>query len=486
MDFVGIGSGKSLLEGLEINENVGGWGPIAGQPLNAFDEVPYAHFDKKERCGRPADFSHMPSYYSQRMNYRDYRSRGGDGNAEFTYKHDAAEDSTFQLVDTSKPVGGGRGGGRGGRKPWDRNGQGGRAMPDRGGRVFQGASGRAGSGGRGNQGPQVTYGGRGGRGGRFGIQGPGSGRGGRGGPGGRGGFRRDRKLDRLSSVAVGSDWTQIEEFDLQQLLKLQANPPQTEDLAWCGHLDQYDEAYDKVSVRTARPLKRVDNRVFYAVTTAEDPVLERFAVEEVGNVFATDSILSHLMAAPRSLYSWDIVIQKTEGVIYLDKRENSIFDYLTVSETAHDPPTASEDMDEINFPDKLSLEATMINQNFSQQVLVEPSESTRKSVSVQSRHALSLFSLYPIAFFSPSPAFFFSPRFAVRAQPFLRGRRPGPGARVGGVQIPQVQPRQRAARCALRAARLDEQAGQGAILQHLRSKRVGPALCRRRQLENQD
>jgi hypothetical protein len=186
-------------------------------------------------------------------------------------------------------------------------------------------------------------------------------------------------------VAVGSDWTQIEEFDLQQLLKLQANPPQTEDLAWCGHLDQYDEAYDKVSVRTARPLKRVDNRVFYAVTTAEDPVLERFAVEEVGNVFATDSILSHLMAAPRSLYSWDIVIQKTEGVIYLDKRENSIFDYLTVSETAHDPPTASEDMDEINFPDKLSLEATMINQNFSQQVLVEPSESTRKSVSVQSR-----------------------------------------------------------------------------------------------------
>ena len=49
-----------------------------------------------------------------------------------------------------------------------------------------------------------------------------------------------------------------------------------------------------------------------------------------------------------------------------------------MSETAHDPPSASEDCDEVNYPEKLSLEATMINQNFSQQVLMEPTESTRK------------------------------------------------------------------------------------------------------------
>lgn len=61
------------------------------------------------------------------------------------------------------------------------------------------------------------------------------------------------------------------------------------------------------------------------------------------------------------------------------QRENSIFDYLTVSETAHDPPSASEDCEEVNYPEKLSLEATMINQNFSQQVLVEPSDATRKT-----------------------------------------------------------------------------------------------------------
>jgi hypothetical protein len=61
------------------------------------------------------------------------------------------------------------------------------------------------------------------------------------------------------------------EFDLAQLLKLVANPPsKTEDLAWCGHLDHYDEAYDKLSVRTARPLKRIDNKIFYGHVTTSD------------------------------------------------------------------------------------------------------------------------------------------------------------------------------------------------------------------------
>jgi translation initiation factor 3 subunit D len=179
---------------------------------------------------------------------------------------------------------------------------------------------------------------------------------------------------------VGGEWNMAEEFDLAQLLKLVANPPQVEDLVWCGHLDQYDENYDKLTTRTAKPLKRIENKVFYAVRTADDPILEKFAVEEVGDVYATDAILAHLMASPRSVYSWDITIEKTKGVIFLDKRENSLFDFLTVSETARDPPTASEEAEEINYPEKLSVEATMINQNFSQQVLKDKELEGRKVV----------------------------------------------------------------------------------------------------------
>ena len=171
---------------------------------------------------------------------------------------------------------------------------------------------------------------------------------------------------------VKSDWSVVEEIDLAQLNKLQANKPTEEDLTWCGHLDQYDDSYDKVSTKSAKPLRRSENKLFYCVTTTDDPVIENFAVESTGNVFATDAIIAQLMAAARSVYSWDIVIQKMNGMLFLDKRENSTFDLLTVSETAHDPPTpvsTGNEEEDINLPDKLAVEATMINQSFSQQVL---------------------------------------------------------------------------------------------------------------------
>lgn len=194
---------------------------------------------------------------------------------------------------------------------------------------------------------------------------------------GRGFRKQDRKADRLPSLVVGGEWDMIEEFDLVHLLKLVANPPVIEDLAWHGHIDRYDDSYDKISTRIAKGLRRIENKVFYDVTTSEDPILERLAVENVGDVYATDSIIAQLMAAPRSVYSWDIVVQKMNGIIFLDKREVSSFDYLTVSETAHEPPQATADTDEINHPEKLSLEATMVNQNFTQQVLSDAEDSRK-------------------------------------------------------------------------------------------------------------
>lgn len=52
--------------------------------------------------------------------------------------------------------------------------------------------------------------------------------------------------------------------------------------------------------------------------------------ENIGTVFATDAILSTLMCCPRSMYSWDIVIQRVGNKLFLDKRDAS-FDLLTVS-----------------------------------------------------------------------------------------------------------------------------------------------------------
>ncbi len=99
------------------------------------------------------------------------------------------------------------------------------------------------------------------------------------------------------------------------------------------------------------------------------------------------------MCCTRSYYSWDIVIEKVDGKLFFDKRDNTEFgtcdfqtikyetlkrfspyidfrlfvDLLTVNETAIEPP--QEDPTGLNSPKNLSLEATFINHNFSQQVL---------------------------------------------------------------------------------------------------------------------
>lgn len=87
----------------------------------------------------------------------------------------------------------------------------------------------------------------------------------------------------------------------------------------------------------------------------------------MARVFITDSLLTTLMCAPRSVYSWDIVATRAGDKLFFDKRDGSNLDLLTVAETAPDP--LPEDKDAINGVQQLSLEATAINQNFSQQVL---------------------------------------------------------------------------------------------------------------------
>ncbi len=215
--------------------------------------------------------------------------------------------------------------------------------------------------------------------------GGGGGRGGGGGGRGGGGHYHHHhnmggNMDRQPSVSVQRDtWIQVEELDLAKLTKqhlhasMMEHLPIPEDVVWAGFVDPYNELYDKVSARQPVPLKRMEHKEFYPVTTTDDPVLEKLAIEELGQVFCTDAILAHLMTCTRSVYPWDIVIQKLpNGILFFDKRDNSQFDYLSVYETSNHPPHAGhnpDDPESINSPERLGLEATMINQNFSQQIL---------------------------------------------------------------------------------------------------------------------
>ena len=56
------------------------------------------------------------------------------------------------------------------------------------------------------------------------------------------------------------------------------------------------------------------------------------------DVAATDQVLSCLMSAPQSKYSWHLYLTKIEGKIIIDKANGSVVDLLTVNETSAEPP----------------------------------------------------------------------------------------------------------------------------------------------------
>ena len=191
---------------------------------------------------------------------------------------------------------------------------------------------------------------------------------------GRQNYHRSAPIkNRDASVMVKDTWTVVEEMDFPRLGKLSLpsiNDP--EDLIQCGSLEYYDKIWDRVNVKNEKNLQRID-RIFHTVTTTDDPVIRKLVKNETkANVFVTDAILSTLMCASRSVYSWDIVVQKIGGKVFLDKRDNTEFDLLTVSETSTEPP--QDEGSNLNSPRNLALEATFVNHNFSQQVLKSDGE----------------------------------------------------------------------------------------------------------------
>ncbi|KAH7835934.1 hypothetical protein Vadar_031227 [Vaccinium darrowii] len=171
-----------------------------------------------------------------------------------------------------------------------------------------------------------------------------------------------------SSVDIQPEWNMLDQIPFSTFSKLSFSVPEPEDLILCGGLEFYDRSYDRVAPKNSRPLERFKNRNFFKVTTTDDPIIRRLANEDKATVFATDSILSTLMCAPRSVYSWDIVIQRVGNKLFFDKRDGSQLDLLSVHETSQEPlPESKED---INSAYSLSVEAAYINQNFSQQVLI--------------------------------------------------------------------------------------------------------------------
>lgn len=320
-----------------IEDNPEGWGPTA-LPAQ-FKDVPYyAPFNKGDKVGRAADWQQQ-AYQKVNRGYPGKEKEGVSTIFSWQYTED---DSSFQLVDNQK------------------------ATPRRFGRRFQGR-GFAQNLQRQHRGIPAPQRGR--------QQQPRrhqtlQNRWQQGGNRGRWGQQDQNQRKREPCIEIKEDWRELDTFDFPALSKITIDKePQPEDLKTCGSLEAWDKLYDRVSSRNDKPLERTD-RSFFNVTTSEDPVIRELAKSGAGNVFATDAILSHVMASTRSFYPWDIVITKKGRNLFLDKRDASQLDFLTVNETALEPPV-EDPRDTINSPSALAKEATFINQQFSQQVLIK-------------------------------------------------------------------------------------------------------------------
>ena len=270
------------------------------------------------------------------------------------------------MVDNTRTSAKPRGFGRGGGTIFRGRGNRGGSQSGRGG---TGASGGA-AGGRG--GFQRTQAGR--NDGRF------DSRGGRGGGRGGGGRRFGWKdwdkpqRNRDASVSIKPEWKMLEEIDFNRLAKLNLETDEGEDVDSYGFLNYYDRANDKAAgTKTAERRLAVQDRLFFNPTASDDPVIEELSQKDEATIFATDSVLSMIMCAPRSVYPWDIVIVREENKIFLDKREGSQIDYVSVNENATDPPldVSEGNKEAINAPQALSMEASFIVQNFAIQTLNE-------------------------------------------------------------------------------------------------------------------
>ena len=51
-------------------------------------------------------------------------------------------------------------------------------------------------------------------------------------------------------------------------------------------------------------------------------------------MFITEGLLTTLMCAPRSVYSWDVVLTRAGGKLFFDRRDGSAVELLTAAETA--------------------------------------------------------------------------------------------------------------------------------------------------------
>lgn len=327
-----------------VVDNKEGWGPT--DDTFQYKDMPYQPYSKSDQLGKVADWTGTVYGTDKRTNNK-YRSQFGAGGGMYQYIHEDDE-NTFQLVDST-------------RLPKPAYQKRTRFQQNRF-RQQQSQTGRFGSMQKAFTGTQKKsktmknlemdqmrqmrkwqkqYGNR------------------------ADPRQHQQAKQREPSVRIRDNWQVIEEIPFSGLSKMSLpSVGEPEEISVWGSLEYYDKRYDRISTKSEKKLALV-NRLIHGVTTTKDPVIRQICKTR-GTAFATDAIISTLMCCTRSVYPWDIIVDKFGSHLFFDKRVDSAIDLLTVNETANEPPPEDGTIDSAK---NLGTEAVYINQIFSQQVL---------------------------------------------------------------------------------------------------------------------
>ena len=72
---------------------------------------------------------------------------------------------------------------------------------------------------------------------------------------------------------IRPEWAVVEQIPFASLAKLSTATPAAEDVTFCGSLQYYDKAYDRITPKEPRPLQRTQ-RAFRSPSTSDDPVIQ--------------------------------------------------------------------------------------------------------------------------------------------------------------------------------------------------------------------
>lgn len=153
------------------------------------------------------------------------------------------------------------------------------------------------------------------------------------------------------SILVKSDWTLIQDITKAAADNISCGIPKCETILQTGVIREYDTNFDKIDPRNEKPLSSKEGPWTASYSTTSDNTFLEIIEKDTENknlqdpvLYATDSIISALMTLKHSNFPWEIIVNKTDNFIVLDKPEKTGQTYI-------DLVTTNENTSG-NFPDE--------------------------------------------------------------------------------------------------------------------------------------